>query len=126
MTQHLLNLALALAAGELVHNVIEAQEVRKKVAWLRLSQTGKPYYDRIPFAINTRTRSYAISLLGLVGFTAVFYGVFTMLNLSTTATIWTIIILLLLAYTVTAVILDRYHVEIARLTPTKPVRRKER
>jgi len=126
MTHHLINLALALAAGELVHNVIEAQEVRKKVTWLRLSQAGKPYYDRVSFAIDTRMKSYAISLLGLVGFTAVFYGIFELLNLSTAAAIWTIIILLFLAYTLTAVILDRYHVEIAKLTPSKPVRRKER
>ena len=122
MNQHLINLALALAAGELVHNVVEAQEVRRKVDWLRLTMAGKSYKDPLPFPIDTRAKSYALSLAGLVGFTAIFYLIFTWINLSANAALWTIVILLLLAYVVIAFLLDKYHVEIGRLT--NPLRKK--
>ena len=117
MNQHLINFALALAAGELAQNAIEAQEVRKKVKWLKLSLAGKPYKDSIPFKIDTRVKSYGISLLGLIVTTAIFYGAFSWLNLSLHNAITTMAVLLVLAYIVTAVILDKYHVEIHQLMP---------
>jgi hypothetical protein len=116
MNQHIINLALAMAANSLVHNTIEAQEVRKKVKWLSLSMQGKRYKDVIPFQIDTRLKSYAISSLGLIIFVAVFYLIFTLLNLSLVKSIWTVIILLTLAYISSAYLLDKYHVEIAVLT----------
>jgi hypothetical protein len=116
MNQHLINLTLALAAGELVHNAIESQEVRKKVQWLRLTIASKPYKDNIPFQIDTRAKSYAISLVGLVVITGIFYGIFCLINPSATAAFQLISVLLVLAYLVTAVLLDKYHVEIAAVT----------
>jgi hypothetical protein len=122
MNQHLINLALALAAGELVHNLIESQEARKKVDWLRLTMAGKPYKDNLPFKVDTRAKSYSISFVGLVVTTAIFYFIFTLLNLSAATALWTIIILLVLAYTAVAFLLDKYHVEIHRLI--NPLRKK--
>lgn len=122
MNQHLINLALALVAGEVVHNIYEAQEVRRKVEWLRLTMDGKKYKDYIPFQIDTRAKSYGLSLAGLVGFAVVFYLLFTWLNLSSKDAFWTIVVLLLLAYLATAFLLDKYHIEIARLT--NPLRKK--
>jgi hypothetical protein len=120
VSSHLIYLVLALAAGELVHNLIESQEVRKKVKWLGLGLTGKPYKDNIPFKIDTRAKSYALSLIGLVITTAIFYLIFSILKLSDHKSLEVVVVLLILAYVVTAVILDKYHVEIARLTPKVP------
>ncbi|HTB48663.1 MAG TPA: hypothetical protein VK712_01125, partial [Verrucomicrobiae bacterium] len=80
------------------------------------TMAGKPYKDNLPFQIDTRAKSYTLSVLGFLGFTAVFYIVFTFLNLSGSNALKAIIALLVLAYIVLAVILDKYHVEIAAIT----------
>jgi hypothetical protein len=116
MNQHLINLALALAAGELIHNVMESHQVRVKVDWLRLTLAGKKYKDSLPFEIDTRFKSYGLSFVGLVVFTAILYLVFSWLSLSLHTALWTIIVLLLLAYVSTAYLLDKYHVEIGGVT----------
>lgn len=120
MSHELINLALALSAGELTHNSIESQTVREKVKRLRAYKENRPYKE-LPININTRAKSYGISLVGLVLFTAIFYLLFSILNLSTTRALQTIIVILVVAYAVTAIILDKYHVEIEVVT--KPYRR---
>jgi hypothetical protein len=116
MNQHLINLVLALTAGELVHNVMESHQVRTKVEWLRLTLAGKKYKDSLPFEVDSRLKSYGLSFIGLVGFTAVFYAVFTWLDLSLNKALWTMVVLLLLAYIAVAYLLDKYHVEIGSVT----------
>jgi hypothetical protein len=115
--QHILmNLALALAAGDVVQDTIEALQVRKKVRWLRAALQGQEYKDRIPFAIDSRAKSYGISLLGLIGFTAIFYVIFWLLDISSGTAFAAICVLLLASYISTAYLLDKYHVEIGALT----------
>jgi uncharacterized protein YacL len=122
MNNHLLAFALALATNELIHNVLEAQQVRKKVGWLRLSIAGKKYVDKLPFQVDTRAKSYALSFIGLVIPVMFLYVAFSILNWSLHASLIAIIVLLVLAYASTAILLDQYHVEIARVT--KPFQKK--
>jgi uncharacterized membrane protein (DUF485 family) len=116
MNQTLINITLALTASELIQDTIEAQQVRKKVSWLKSALHGVSYKDRLPFKIDSRLKSYAISLLGLIGFTALAYPVFWLLDLSATKAFVLIIAQLLVSYWVTAILLDKYHVEIGTLT----------
>jgi phage shock protein PspC (stress-responsive transcriptional regulator) len=115
MHHHIINLALALAAGELVHNIIETHTAREKVEWLRLTMAGKPYKDPLPFKVDTRTKSYLFSLVGLLGTTLVFYVIFSIINPSVETAFKLIVALLIIAYVATAFLLDKYHVEIGRI-----------
>ena len=116
MSQHLINLALALAAGDVVQDAIEAQQIRKKVRWLRQALEGKAYQDRLPFQIDRRWKSYGISLLGLVGFTTLLYPLFVLLHLAAATAFAVICVLIVISYWTTAVLIDRYHIEIGALT----------
>jgi len=116
MNNHLLHLVLALAATEVLHNYIECQQVRKKLSWLKLTTSGKPYHNDLPFEVDTRLKSYALSLLGLMVFTAAFYGIFSWLKPPATPALVSTAALLLTAHLLVAYLLDKYHVEIGALT----------
>jgi hypothetical protein len=54
--------------------------------------------------------------MGFVIFTALFYGVFSAFTLSGNNFLTYLVAVLTLAYFVTAVMLDKYHVEVERVT----------
>jgi hypothetical protein len=116
MQHHLISLVLALSAGELVHNFIESQQVRKKVMWLRLVLAGKQYHDSFPIEVDSRAKSYGLSLVGLVVTTAIFYIGFSLFTISINTALIFVTALLVASYVVVAVVLDKYHVEIGTLT----------
>jgi len=115
MDQNLLNLILALSAGELLHNIIEVQNIRHKVTRLHSYIHNKPFKE-MKLNINTRSKSYAISLVGFFVFVVPFYIFFNWLSLSLNTSLHTIIVLLIVAYSVTAVLVDQYHIEIEKVT----------
>lgn len=120
-TQVLLNFALALALNEFIHVISETINVRVKVKRLATYIAGKKAIE-VPVNINTRTKSYAISLVIFVVVTGLSYAFFFWLNLSTNVALQTIIGLLIASYAVTAVVLDQYHVDIEKVT--KPFKNK--
>ncbi len=115
MEQNLLNLALALAANELLHNFLEVKNIREKVARLQTYIDKKPYKE-LPVNIDTRAKSYGISLISFVLIVAVFYGLFCWLSLELSTGLKVIVGLLVASYIVTAVTVDQYHVDIEKVT----------
>lgn len=121
MTQFQINLLLALTLDALVHITIEIWSVREKVRRLVAYMNHKPYKE-LPVNINTRLKSYSVSLLGFVLFTGLGYLLFDALNLSADTAYKTMVGMFVLMFVVIAVGLDKYHVEIERVT--KPFKNK--
>lgn len=121
MDQTLINLILALATNELIHNVVEVKGMRDKVSRLSTYIAGKPYKE-LPLNINTRAKSYAISFCIFIVVVAVLYGFYMWLDLSTDTALKTIVVLLVLSYAATAVTVDQFHVDIEKIT--KPFKKK--
>lgn len=115
MDQFLINLVLAVATTELLHNIVEATNVRNKVARLSAYINKKPYKE-MNVNIDTRAKSYGIAAGAFVVLTAIALGVFSLLNLQGNAVLWYMIVVLILAYVVRSVLLDKYHVEIEHVT----------
>lgn len=115
MDQFLINLVLAVATTELLHNVVEATNVRNKVARLSAYINKKPYKE-MSVKIDTRAKSYGIAAGAFVVLTVIALGIFSLLNLQGNAVLWYLIVVLVLAYAVRSVLLDKYHVEIERVT----------
>lgn len=110
-----LSLALALAANELIHNVFEVAGMRRKLTRLAA------YIDKRPFKemrlnINTRTKSYALALVVFLVFVIPLYILFLWLDLDTDTGLRLIIFFLVVSYSVTAVTVDQFHVEIEKIT----------
>jgi hypothetical protein len=115
MNQFLINLVLALATAELLHNILEVSNVRRKVARLSAYINKQPY-EEMKIKIDTRAKAYGLSLVSFVVLTGVFLGVFSLLNLKGDAALWYVIAVLTLAFLSLAYLLDKYHVEIERVT----------
>jgi uncharacterized transporter YbjL len=113
--QTLLNLVLALAANELLHNVMEAMNVRHKVRRLHAYIENKPF-EEMPMKIDTRHKAYSISLGVFIIVTGVFFAIFSALNLNGNDGLWVAAILLIAAFFSEAYLLDKFHVEIERVT----------
>jgi hypothetical protein len=121
MNQTLISLCLALATNELIHNFVEIKGMREKLKRLSCYIAGDSYKE-LPININTRAKSYSISLLAfviIVGFLWLFYG---WLALETTLAFQMIAILLIGSYAVTAITVDKWHIEIESIT--RPFRQK--
>jgi len=115
MDQTLINLILALATNELIHNLAEVKGMRDKVSRLSAYIAGKPYKE-LPLNIDTRAKSYAISFTIFVVVVGLLYGFYMWLDLSTDTALKTIIALLVLSYAATAVTVDQFHVDIEKVT----------
>lgn len=120
-TQLLLNFALALSLNELIHVIAESTNIRVKLKRLATYIAGKPYKE-LPVNINTRAKSYGISLFIFVVTVGFSYTFFLWLDLSLETGIKTIIALLVASYAITAVIIDQAHVDIEKIT--KPYKNK--
>lgn len=115
MNQTLINLALALATNELLHILFEVKSMREKIVRLTAYMDNKPYKE-IPLNINTRAKAYAISVIAFFIFVAPLFGLYTLLDLSADTAIKVIVGLLIASYIMTAFFVDKYHVEIERVT----------
>ncbi|MDB5165701.1 MAG: hypothetical protein JWM00_591 [Candidatus Saccharibacteria bacterium] len=115
MNQFLINLVLALATVELLHNVMEVSNIRRKVARLNAYITKQPV-EEMKMKIDTRPKSYALSFVSFIVLTGVPFGVFSVLNLKGDSALWCVATVLILAYFGLAVLLDKFHVEIERVT----------
>jgi len=110
-----MNLLLALAANELIHNIAEVMGMRNKVKRLTAYIDKLPFKE-LPINIDTRLKSYAVSTVLFLVFVGLLYAVFSVIALDTTAALWTAIGLLVLSYFTTAVLVDAYHVDIEQVT----------
>ncbi len=97
--------------------------MREKLRRLSAYMNHKPYKE-LPININTRTKSYAISVVAFVLFVVPLWGAFTFIDLDTATALKLIIALLVAAYFVTAVMVDKWHVDIEKIT--KPFKTKKK
>lgn len=115
MNTQLTNLLLALALNELIHVCSELWAVRDKVKRLATYIAGKPYKE-MKLNIDTRGKSYAISIgIFLIVVPISYFGI-SLLHLSAQSAIVASIVLLVLSYVVAFVGFDRYHVDIENIT----------
>ncbi len=121
MDQSLINLMLALAANELIHNVLEVQNMRDKLKRLSTYMAGKSYKE-IPLNIDTRLKSYGLSFTIFIVVVGALFAFFSWLSLSPDTAVKTVIVLLVLSYAATAVTVDQFHVDIEKIT--KPFKKK--
>lgn len=115
MDQTVINLALALSANAVIHTFAEIHNVREKVKRLSSYVDKKPYKE-MSVKIDTRAKSYAISLTMFVVFVGVLYGLFSLVSLSSYEAFKIIIALLTVEFFLMAFLLDKYHVEIEQVT----------
>lgn len=115
MNQTLINLILALATNELIHNFMEVSNIRKKVTRLDTYIKKKPYKED-NMNIDTRAKSYSISVIIFVFMTGALFGVYSVFDISGDTALKTIIALLVASFFVTAVTVDKFHVEIEKVT----------
>lgn len=121
MNQTIINLLLALATNELLHNGLEINNMREKLRRLS-AYMNKKSYKELPVNIDTRAKSYTVSFIAFVVFILPLWGVFTLLNLEQSLALKLILSLLVGSYIVTAVVADQWHVDIEKIT--KPFRKK--
>ncbi|MDB5184150.1 MAG: hypothetical protein JWO07_831 [Candidatus Saccharibacteria bacterium] len=115
MTQFLINLTLALVTADLLHNLSESANVRNKVARLS-AYINKKSYTEMKMKIDTRAKSYGLSIAGFVVLTGIPLAVLSFINPHGDGALWYAIIVLFISYFGLAVMLDKYHVEIERVT----------
>lgn len=115
MDQTLVNFALALATNELIHNAIEVKGMRNKLERL-VAYMDKKQYKELPININTRAKSYGISILLFVLAVSILFGFYSLINIAPVTAIKVIILLLVASFFVTVVTVDKFHVDIERVT----------
>lgn len=115
MNQNLINLMLALVLNHFLQIISDIMSVRQKVARLDAYISNRPWKE-MKFNINTRLKSYSISVAWLVLVLLPLYGLFSWLDLSVDSALSLSAIILFLTYYVTFIGFDGYHVEIERIT----------
>lgn len=115
MNQNLINLLLALATNEMVHNVLEVKNMREKLKRLTAYMNKQPYKE-LPINIDTRLKSYSISLLAFVAFVGPLWLMFSWIDLSENTALKLLVGLLVAAFAATAVTVDKWHVDIEKIT----------
>ena len=123
MNQTIINLILALATNELMHNGLEINNMREKLRRLT-AYMNKKSYKELPVNIDTRAKSYFVSFIAFIVFVLPLWGGFTLLNLDQTLALKLIVSLLVASYIVTAVVADQWHVDIEKITA--PFRKKNK
>jgi hypothetical protein len=66
--------------------------------------------------INTRVKSYAISLVGLVAPVGILWAVYSFLDIKGNTALRLIVAMLVLSFVSLAVLMDKYHVDIEQVT----------
>ena len=115
MNQDLINLILALSVNELIHNALEVINMREKLRRLS-AYMNKKTYKELPVKIDTRAKSYGISFIAFFVVVLPLWGIFTLIDLEQTTALKLIAGLLIAAYSVTAITVDQWHVDIEKIT----------
>ncbi len=115
MNHNLTNLLLALATNELLHNVFEVKNMREKLKRLT-AYMNKKAYKELPLNINTRAKSYAVSLVAFIAFVGPLWLVFSWLDPTPELAIKLAIGLLTATFIATAITVDKWHVDVEKIT----------
>ncbi len=115
MNQTLLNLILALSLNELIHNFWEVQNMREKLRRLIAYRDGKQYKE-LPVNIDTRAKSYFVSVIAFVVFVGPLWLLFTWLQLDQTIALKVSAVFMILAFAATAFAVDQWHVDVEKIT----------
>lgn len=115
MDHTLINLVLALATNEIFHNFIETKSARDKIVRLQAYISKKPYKE-MKLKIDTRAKSYGISAVAFIAGVGIFWAIYSALNIAESTALKLIIGIMILSFVVLAVFMDKYHVDIERVT----------
>jgi hypothetical protein len=115
LNQTIINLALALATNELLHNIIEVNGIRSKVARLKAYINGETFKE-IPLNIDTRPKAYAIATIAFIVIVGILFGTYSLLDINAEDAFVIIIGLLVASYFATGIMVDKYHVDIEQVT----------
>lgn len=115
MNQTIINLILALSVNELVHNAMEVINMREKLRRLT-AYMNKKSYKELPVKIDTRAKSYGISVVAFFVFVLPLWGLFTLIDLEQLLALRLIVLLLVASFIVTAITVDQWHVDIEKIT----------
>ncbi len=108
-------LVLALCINEFIHVCSEAWAARDKVKRLSDYVNKKPHKE-MRLKVDTRLKSYAFSMSIIIILTPIFYFAINILNLSNETCLILSIVALVLSYVVGFVWMDKYHVDIEKVT----------
>ena len=108
-------LVLALCINEFIHACSEAWAARDKVKRLSDYVNKKPHKE-MRLKVDTRLKSYAFSMSIIIILTPIFYFGINILNLSNETCLILSIVALVLSYVVGFVLMDKYHVDIEKVT----------
>ena len=115
VNQTLINFVLALAASELLHNLLEIQNMEHKLKRLSTYIAGDVFKE-MRFNINTRSKSYFLSIIGFLSFVLPLWLIFTWLSVSPDSALRLTATMLILAYITTALSVDHWHVSMEKIT----------
>ena len=115
MDQTITHLLLALALNELLHNLMEITNIRGKVERLQ-AYINKESYKEMPVKIDTRPKAYLVSVVAFFVTTSILFGVVSLLSIPSDAAVKASVGILILTYFITAVMVDKYHVDIEAVT----------
>ena len=108
-------LVLALCINEFIHACSEAWAARDKVKRLSDYVNKKPHRET-KLKVDTRLKSYTFSLAIIIILTPIFYLVIKFLNISNETCLILSVLTLVLSYVVGFVWMDKYHVDIEKVT----------
>jgi len=115
MDQHLINLVLALALVAIIHNAIEIMNMREKLRRLT-AYMNKKSYKELPISIDTRAKSYGISLVFFVIMTLPLWIILNLIDLDQALSLELTAGVLIANFFTTAIIIDQWHVDIEKIT----------
>ncbi len=107
-------LVASLAVAHSLHMIVESTSVRTKLQRLSDSIAKvplKPY----PININTRLKSYSISIVGMLALTGVSYAILHAIAPPTETLLWIAFYSIVIGDIVVAYLLDKFHVDIEPL-----------
>jgi hypothetical protein len=123
MNQTLVNLVLALATNEILHNLLEVQNMEHKLKRLSSYIAGETFKE-LRLNINTRSKSYFISIIGFIVFVLPLWLIYTWLSIAPSSALRLTAGLLIVSYIATAISVDHWHVQIEKIT--RPFMKKKR
>lgn len=115
MDQVQLNILLTLVTNEFIHTNFEVHNIREKVKRLK-AYIAKTPYKEMSLKIDTRAKSYSISALSFFLFIVPIYFAYSFFDISEINAYKLMAGLLVLTFFTNAYFIDKYHVEIERVT----------
>jgi len=108
-------LVLALCINEFIHVCSEAWAAREKVKRLSDYVNKKPHKE-MKLKVDTRLKSYAFSIAIIIILTPIFYIAIDILNFTNDVCLILSATTLFISYVVGFVWMDKYHVDIEKVT----------